>query len=251
MDCSSGEGILGLVGEIALETVEAYRRSPVLRMLVALHPALAVADAGIMASYAYFQNRRLQVFADEFTTLGLTISEEDAMRQEFFDAYTSTAQRVLMESRDAKIRLFARLFGEFVNSGCAAPIDRYEEHLAVLDEISEREFKVLLLLQRHELKCPQKAGENRLQRTRRFWTDFESDAKEELGISSDNLQAVLTRLTRTGMYQEITGGYFDYGGGRGYLTPALADFLDGLGLSASEAPSSAKTPQPADDATKT
>lgn len=121
MDCTPGEGILEQVAEIVRDTLEVYQRSPVLRMLVALHPALAVADAGIMASYAYFQNRRLQVFANEFTTLGLTISEEDAKRQEFFDSYTSTAQRVLTESRDAKIRLFARLLVNSSNQDAQVP----------------------------------------------------------------------------------------------------------------------------------
>lgn len=109
---------------------------------------------------------------------------------------------------------------------------------------------MLLLLRRHELKCPPKAGENRLQRTQRLWADFEIAAKEDLGISSDNLQAVLTRLTRTGMYHEITGGYFDYGGGRGYLTPAFDDFLTALGLTGSEDSLSTAGPRPAKGASK-
>ena len=43
---------------------------------------------------------------------------------------------------------------------------------------------------------------------------------------------MLGRVARTGMYQEITGGYFDYVGGRGYLTAAFADFLSALGINA-------------------
>lgn len=178
-----------------------------------------------------FQNRRLQVFADEFTTLGLTISKQDAERQEFFDAYTSTAQHVLTESRDAKIRLFARLFGEFLRRGCATPIDRYEQHLLLLDEISEREFTMLLLLERHEARHPRQPDEIPLQRATRFWVGFEGDAEKELGIDGDVLQAMLGRLTRTGMYLEFTGAYLDYSGGRGYLTPIFTEFLDALGIS--------------------
>jgi hypothetical protein len=225
------DGLLAKAGEIARNAVEAYQRSPVLRILVKLYPPLAVAEAGILGTYMWFQSRRLQVFADEFTTLGLSITKEDAERREFFDAYTSTAQHVLKESRDAKIRLFAHLFGVFLERGCATPIDRYEEYLLLLDEISEREFKLLLLLERHETKHPQRASENRLQRAGHFWIDFASDAEKELGIDDDSLQAMLGRLTRTGMYLEITGGYWDYTGGRGYLTTTFAEFRSALGIS--------------------
>jgi hypothetical protein len=193
-------GLVDMVGDIVRNTIEAYQRSPVLRMLVKLHPDLAVAEVGILATYAWFQNRRLQLFADEFTTLGLTITKQDAERQEFFDAYTSTAQHVLTESRDAKIRLFARLFGEFLKGGCATPIDRYEEYLLLLDEISGREFNLLLLLERHEARHPRQPGENPLQRATRFWVCFEGDAEKEFGIDGDVLQGILGRLTRTGMY---------------------------------------------------
>jgi hypothetical protein len=191
-------------------------------------------EAGILGTYAWFQHRRLQVFADEFTSLKLSVSQQDAERREFFDAYTSTAQHVLSESRDAKIQLFARLFGEFVRNGCATPIDVYEEDLQLLDEVSEREFKLLLLLERHESKNPMQQSDNRLTRTTRFWSDFVSDAQSELGIDGDTLEAMLTRLTRTGMYQEITGAYYDYTGGRGYLTSRFAEFLRALGMSEPE-----------------
>jgi hypothetical protein len=224
------DGFIEVAGEAVRDTIEAYQRSPVLRMLVKSIPILSVAETGILGTYLWFQNRRLQTFADEFTTLGLNITEADAKRKEFFDAYTSTAQHVLAESREAKIRLFAGLFGEFVRGGCTASIDCYEEHLQLLDEISEREFKLLLILQRIEARHPLQPTENRLQRTGHFWAEFTIDAQKELGIDAEGLAAMLGRLARTGMYQEITGGYFDYGGGRGYLTVAFAEFLGALGM---------------------
>lgn len=226
------ETLIEKLGEIARSTIEAYQRSPVLRMLVAMNPALAVAEAGILSTYAYFQHQRLRAFADEFTTLGPTISEGDARRREFFDAYTSTAQHVLTESRDAKIRLFARLFGEFVAHGCVTPIDRYEEYLLMLDEISEREFELMLILHRHEAKHPQELDRNALQHANAFWGDFTSDAQAKLGVDEGYLQAMLGRLSRTGLYQEFIGAYLDYTGGRGRFTPLFTEFLSALGISA-------------------
>ena len=172
------------------------------------------------------------------------IREEDAVKKEFFDAYTSTARHVLSESRDAKIRLFARLFGTFVKRGCSTPIDRYEEFLLLLDEISEREFSLLLLLARHERNYPQESSENRLQRAMHYWRDFAHDADLELGIEGDALEAMLTRLTRTGMYHEITGGFWDYTGGVGYLTTTFESFLEALNISPEPDKRSAASPAP-------
>jgi hypothetical protein len=227
------DGLAGTLSEITCKMLDTYQRSPVLRMLVKLTPVLNVAEAGVLGTYAWFQHRRLQVFADEFTTLGLTLREEEVKRREFFDAYTSTARHVLTESRDAKIRLFARLFGQFVAGDFVTPIDIYEEHVLILDAISEREFMLLLLLHRHESKHPLQKGENRLQRTTHFWAEMEHDAESEFGVNKESLQALLTRMSRTGMYQEITGGYTDYGGGRGYLTTEFEAFLKALGMSPS------------------
>ena len=91
-----------------------------------------------------------------------------------------------------------------------------------------------MLLEQHEAKHPSEKGENPLQRASKFWGDFESEAQKEFGLGRDLLQGALTRLARSGMYQEITGAFTDYGGGRGYLTPMFAEFMKTLGISSSE-----------------
>jgi hypothetical protein len=40
-----------------------------------------------------------------------------------------------------------------------------------------------------------------------------------------HLEAMLDRLTRTGLYQTIVGAFIDYTGGRGYLTAYFEAFL--------------------------
>src|ERR1700733_1579864 len=98
-----------------------YLQLPFLRMLVKIVPGLSIAEAGLLGFYEYFRNRRLEGVCNEFTTVGINVSQAEAQRKEFFDAYTSTAQHVLTESREAKIRLFAHLFGEFVQSASPRP----------------------------------------------------------------------------------------------------------------------------------
>jgi|ERR1051326_999571 hypothetical protein len=227
---ASEDGVVETVGEAIKSALESYQRSPVLRMLVKLYPPLAVAEAGILGTYSWFQNRRVGLFAEEFTTLGIAFTAEDAKRREFFDAYTATATHVMQESRDEKIKLFARLFGQFVKGGCTAPIDRYEEYLQLLDEISEREFELLLLLHRYEVKNEQIISENRLQQAMNYWPNFTAEARDRFQIDEGTLEAMLVRLTRTGMYKEITGTFLGYGGGIGYLTALFVEFKSALGI---------------------
>lgn len=211
--------------------VGAYERSPVLRMLVAINPSLGIAESAILGTYAYFQHRRMEVFTDELTTLGLNITEDDVRRKKFFDTFTSTVRHAAAESRDKKIRLFARLFANHLKTKDSTSIDLYEEHLSVLDDLSEREFELLLLLRKYETEHPHQGNENRLKRAQKFWDAFAEEAERSLHIPADQLESSLDRLTRTGLYQTIVGGYWDYTGGRGYLTPRFDSFVKALGLS--------------------
>jgi hypothetical protein len=228
-------GLLEQVSDMTRKMVEAYQRSPVLRILVKLNPALAAAEAGILGTYSYFMHQRLMSFAAEFTTLGINVSEADATSKEFFDAYASTARRVLSESRESKIRLFAHLFAEFLRGERLTSIDLYEEHLSILEDLSEREFRLLLLLRRHEAGCPPREGENILQRANRFWPEFAREATEKLNIPAGHLEPMLDRLSRTGLYQTCVGGFWDYTGGRGYITANFDHFCSALGIRDSEA----------------
>jgi hypothetical protein len=205
--------------------VQAYQRSPVLRMIVKLYPPLAVAEAGVLGVYEYFRNRRMHVFGDEFLRLNLQVSEEQARERDFVDAFTATAKRVLNTSQDEKIRLFAHAFGNFVKGGAFDSVDAFEEVLSVLDDMSIREFQLLLLLRRHEEMNERIVGENRLHRANRFWQQFTKDAENELNIPPQELPGMLERLNRTGLYTTIIGAYLDYVGDRGHLTPIFDRFL--------------------------
>jgi hypothetical protein len=97
-------------------------------------------------------------------------------------------------------------------------VDEYEELLTIINELSYRELGVLSLLARHERATPRKEGENDLQRVGRFWPAFASEAEKFFGVSVAMLQSILVRLQRSGCYEEFTGAFYDYTGGRGHLT---------------------------------
>ncbi len=192
---------------------------------VALAPATsgisAIADQAIVTTLAFLRRSRLRVFRDELITLDLSPSDEEVCSKEFVEAFLATASRVENTKREEKIRLFAHLFASYWRSGVFSEdsFDEYEEDLSLIDELSYREFKILSILDRLERENPMCPGMNRLQRARTFWNAFEAQVAKEIGVQIGEVQAYLQRLSRTGLYQIITGAYLDYEGGLGHLTP--------------------------------
>ena len=230
---AGGESQDGLVSRI----VALYERSPVARMVVAAYPPLAIAEAGILASYKWWRARRLYVFTDEIISLNLNPTEEQVKSREFSEAFGAAAERVLRTKREEKIRLLARLFASYVETNDCSPeaFDAFEEELDILDEVEYREFQLLLVLWGHELQFPANSNENPAQRTEHYWRDFQAEVTKELGVGIDELNAMLQRLTRTGLYQIITGNYWGYLGDRGYLTPLFDRLLRKLRTQESKA----------------
>jgi hypothetical protein len=212
--------------------MELYERAPVVRMLVAAYPPLTIAEAGVLAAYKWWRARRMYVFTEEIISLRLNPPEEQVKSREFCEAFGATALRVLETAREDKIRLFARLFASYVRQNDCTPeaFDALEEDLAILDDLSFREFQLLLVLRKYELQFPSTPDKNEAQRTRQYWDNFKVEATKHIGISNDELNPMLQRLIRTGLYQMITGTYWDYLGDRGYLTPRFAKFLQRLNL---------------------
>lgn len=51
-----------------------------------------------------------------------------------------------------------------------------------------------------------------------IWDEFTKELEDTLYIPKDEIDAILTRLNRTGCYETFTGTYADYTGGKGQLT---------------------------------
>src|ERR1035441_2592776 len=152
----------------------------------------------------------------------------------FIDAFSATQRKVRETTNDNKIKTFAALFASYYEGSIFSSVDHYEEFLRILDEISEREFRVLLILDRHERLNPLQVSENQLGRANRIWQAFTDEVESSVGIPVKHLAAVMKRLERTGLYEPIIGSYLNYGGGRGYLTPLFESFLQATKISPRE-----------------
>lgn len=178
--------------------------------------------------------RRAQIFATELVALNIDPSEERLRKKEYLEGLVATARRVQETVNDSKIRAFAAMFATYYEGGHFQSIDHFEEYLSILHELSAREFRILLILHKYEHANPLD-GRNPLQRAIAVWGSFEAEVKENVGIEPEQLSAILTRLQRTGLYETFTGGFWDYSGGKGSLTPLFQDFVLALKISGAQA----------------
>ena len=213
-------------GRSPLEAVADWYESCVLLRVGAValapisHGVTAVVDAGIMSGFAFLRRSRLRAFVNELTLLNLHPTENEVQSEEFLEAFLVAASKVVETKRREKIGLFSLLFRNYWQAGTYTPeaYDLYEEDLRIIYELGYREFVVLSILHKHEAGRPRATSENPLQHARKFWKSFQGEVKEQARLEADELEGYLQAISRTGLYQPITGAYLDYEGGLGHLT---------------------------------
>jgi hypothetical protein len=197
-------------------------------------------DTALTLSISRLRKERLQAYFEEMAS---RIDKETAVRlaealpgnEDLIHAHLITTRAALDTRRREKIRLFARLFANYVKGESVATAEEYEEILAVLDDLSYREFQVLLILRRFETERPLEEQPDtapevaKLHRATKFWDDFVEAVASETGIPSNEIPGALERLTKTGLYQTNRALVAGYPGDKGSLTPNFATFLKALG----------------------
>ena len=104
----------------------------------------------IFGSITLAKERRTQVYLDELEEKLHDLGEDAVSREEFTHLFTVTARSAFNTQQDAKIRRFAQLFASFSNGSNFDRVDEYEEAAQLITELSEREFQIMLILQRYE-----------------------------------------------------------------------------------------------------
>ena len=196
-----------------------YKAKPVLRGLVQLVPfgIGSAIDSFLASKLAQIHEDRFRVFFDELAEGKVEVTSAIAESEDFLHAFGATARAVSRTRRREKTKLLARLLrGAFAES--IGSIDEFEELLSILDELSFRELIILGHLARLERSTPFADSDNDLQRAVKVWPELEAVVKTQMGLEPEQLAPILVRLQRSGCYSEITGGYWDYTGGRGRLT---------------------------------
>ena len=207
--------------ESILKLAERYEKNAILRGLIQLVPfgLGSGIDVALSARFQKIKEERTRAFFDELAEGGILLQPGLLKSEDFLHCFFATVKAALDTRRREKIRLFARLLKASTLAGSFSGTDEYEEYLNTLDELSFREISILVTLGKFESLFPKSDTENDLKRTHRFWDQFTTELVEKLHIPKEEIDAVLTRLNRTGLYETFIGSYFDYTGGKGKLTP--------------------------------
>ncbi len=206
--------------QVVESLVKRYERSAVVRALVQLIPLSigAAVDTAVLTRVQAIRADRARVFFDELAKGEKELRPELLENDEFLHCYFATAAAVLRTQRTEKIQALARLLRS-TTEGRLTVVDEFEEFLSILAELSYRELSVLATLDGYESRHPLQEEENDLQRANRFWNAFVQQVVQEFSIQPNEVDSILTRLNRSGCYETFTGGYFDYTGGKGKITP--------------------------------
>jgi hypothetical protein len=212
-----------LILEYNINLLERYERNPALRGLIQLIPfgIGSGIDVALCTQLENIRNERIKTFFDELGNGSIVISTELLNSEDFLHCYFATVKAALNSRRREKIGMFARLLKSSACDDRFSNTDEYEEYLGILDELSYRELTILFKLYRFEFEHPMKENENDLQRANYFWSEFTREIVEQIGVPSEEIPAVLTRLNRTGCYETFVGAYWDYEGGQGKTTPTF------------------------------
>lgn len=162
---------------------------------------------------------RMRTFFDELGEGTIDLTEEVIQREDFLHCFFMATRAALNTRQREKIKMFAKLLKSSLKPGSYSGTDEYEEYLNILNELSYSELAILSMLEYYESQFIKGASENDFQRASKFWGLFTEDLKK-IGIRQDEIMGVLTRLTRTGCYEEFAGSYVDAPrDGIGRLTP--------------------------------
>lgn len=201
-----------------------YEGNLTLRTAIKLVPvAGSVLDFWWSEASKAIRVERLTTFYDRIAAGDIDLDEATVRSEDFLHKFFAAVNAAARTRRREKIELLACLFASSAKNETDA--DHYEELLVMLDSISHREWRALVILSDFYDR-PRQKSENDLQWTSAFWREFCRRAQDDLGIYGDEFTSFMNKIERTGLYQQFVGAYLDYSGGVGKLTPHFFQIRD-------------------------
>jgi hypothetical protein len=179
--------------------------NPVVRAVIAKIPAVgSVLNDAMADKRSRLAEERFGTFIDELNKTGKVPTTEQLHGNSFAHAVLETTRAAVNAHREAKIRRFARLLSNYDRIVVGNNIDDYEELLGILNELTDKEFQILLLLRKHEDDDHPSRKRTVASMPYPYWQPFQRDA-EAKGVAPNELQGYFQRLARTGCVYMITG----------------------------------------------
>ncbi len=208
-----------------------FADSPNLRAILQLDPTGVGSAYDVMLSHkiSEMRNKRFRTLMDELATGDEELTPELIDNEDFLHAFFCVTRASLNSGREEKIRLFGRLLLYAAKTNMLNT-DIFEEFVAILDDLSLREFKILLTLHGFENTTKKEENQNDLNFASSFWENFEESVYKGLGVNRSELSSMLVRLNRTGLYETFAGSYWDYEGGKGKTTYFFDKFIQWIAM---------------------
>jgi hypothetical protein len=194
------------------DLIKKYEKNPIIRGLIQLIPfgIGSAVDVSLITHFHKFQYERARTFFDELFSGKVILTTDLINSEDFLHAYFATFKAALNSRRREKIKMFAQMLSSAVTSNILSNIDEYEECLQILDELSCRELLLLNILEKHEKRYELHKGENenKAKKSSHYLDEFFKEAQNTLSITREEVNAMLSRIKRTGCFETFAGKYW-------------------------------------------
>ncbi len=198
---------------------ELYTSNSILRALVQTIPNFGVLlDAFLAKAGTKYREKRLETFMNylyqSLKELKFKINDVEAQTEEFHDAIWMAIESSMNSRVKEQIIMNVMIISNILTVENEENY-RPEEYLKILSDLSPIESKIIAIFYKAYVSYEDDtfSEDNELQRANKI--QAQELVSETLQISDkDELMFLLKRLERTGLIREVTGGFFDYGGGR-------------------------------------
>jgi hypothetical protein len=150
------------------------------------------------------EEKRIILF-DELNKGNIALTKDMIESDEFINRFIIVLHAMERTNQKEKIILFARLLRNRDFDSYSGAI--FEEQLNILEQLSVHELKMLVTLDKYEEKTKDNIKDSRelyLSENSEYFDEFVSEVKDALSLSSiEDVEGMLSRLTRTGLYEQI------------------------------------------------
>ncbi len=146
---------------------------------------------------------RAGAFFGNLNRYGRIPTEQELHDNDLAHAVLETMRAATNAHNADKIQRLALLLSNYERVILQSGMSAYEEMLGILNDMTDREFQVLLRLRKHEEDDSPDRMRTMAAMPYSYWSPFQRDA-EAMGIPPDELQGYLQRIARTGCVYMIS-----------------------------------------------
>jgi hypothetical protein len=182
-------------------------------------------DSTIDIFLANFQNQKREELI-QIILSDITITPEMVNDVEFIMNFAKTLEAINKLATNDKIVYFANLLKNSYFSGNKIDNNEFEEFFEVINSLSYRQIRVLIILHNIE-NDPEPHIDNTMSKNdylpRRYWFSFKKELKDKLNIEQEDVYSIMKSMEQTGLFTMNNGFSYD-AIEEGTLTPYFKKF---------------------------